>query len=110
MSAVNSPHAKAMLRRKVKERVFSQSGSSRDGWENEQELQTYSPKKEPLASDELEGSLTGAIQRDAGGWNESEREMFETQILLLQDQLTAAYVQIQDLGEYGHWYTLHLLM
>lgn len=88
-----------MLRRKVKERVFNQSGSSRDEWENEQELQTYSPKKEPSASGEVKEPQAGSAQRDAGGWNDSEREIFETQILLLQDQLTASYVQVQDLGE-----------
>ena len=90
----------ALLRRKVKDRGFGQSGSSsKDEWENEQELQTYSPKKgKPLDED-----FVAVEEPTTGSWTESEKEIFETQILLLQDQLTAAYVQNQDLGKARHF-------
>lgn len=89
----------ALLRRKVKDRAFSQSGSSsKDEWENEQELQTYSPRKGKL----LDEDFVAVEEPSTGSWTESEKELFETQILLLQEQLTAAYVQNQDLGKARH--------
>lgn len=105
-----------MLRRKVKERAFGQSGSSsKDEGDNEQELQTYSSKKDRRLGDDSvadEEQCTGAGQRDAlsSSWNESERELFETQIVLLQEQLTAAYVQNQELGEEGRLTTQYTLV
>lgn len=94
-----------MLRRKVKDRALTQSGSSpKEDWENEQELQTYSSKKGRLLSEDVvavEEQSTHAAHPEspAGSWNESEKELFETQIILLQEQLTASYVHNQELGE-----------
>ena len=95
-----------MLRRKVRDRALALSGSStKEDWENEQELQTYSPKKGRGLSEDVaaveEQSTNTAVHPESlvGSWNESEKELFETQIILLQEQLTASYVHNQELGE-----------
>ena len=64
--------------------------------EDDKEMQVYSPEKVTVEGDLFDGAN---IPRTGQGRNEPDIELFESQLMLLQDQLTSSYVTNQDLSE-----------
>ena len=67
--------------------------------EEDKEMQVYSPEKVAVEGDLFDGANK---PRTGQGRNEPDIELFESQLMLLQDQLTSSYVTNQDLSEWCH--------